>query len=288
MIDCLRKVELADFTSLKLGGKADYFCYVDNELKFDKIVTYCDKNSIPYIILGAGSNILFSDEGLRGCIVKFSGSFRNLNFRDNILRAGAGVTISEVISKSREAGMSGIECLYGIPGTVGGSVYMNAGTKWGAIGDFIKKVKTMDKDYFEVRKEDFKYRNGPREIILGVEFELRRKDPYEIESVIEKIKIFRNERFPRNSRTAGCIFKNPDGAPPAGKLIEQAGWKGKVVNNIIISDRHANYFIPMRGAKSSEFTDCMKIIQEDIMKRFSVKLEPELKIYDENGNNKEF
>lgn len=287
MIDCLRKIDLAEFTSLRLGGKADYFCYVDNEQKFDKIITYCEKNDLPYIILGAGSNILFSDRGFKGCVVKLSGSFRSFVLEGNMIRSGAGVALSEIIGKSKEAGLSGLECLYGIPGTVGGAVYMNAGTKWGVTGDYVKRVKTRGKDYFEVSKEQFGYRKGIHEIILGVEFELRNAEVSEIESTITQIKKFRSERFPRNSRTAGCIFKNPIGSPPAGKLIEQAGWKGKIIKNVMISDRHANYFIPLRGAKCSDFVDSVAAVKEDVFRKFSITLETELRIYDENGKFKE-
>lgn len=286
MIDCLRKIDLADFTTLRLGGKADYFCYVDNDQKFDKIITYCEKNDIPYIILGAGSNVLFSDKGFRGCVIKLSGSFRNISVQENIIKAGAGALISEVVGRAKEAGLKGLECMFGIPGTIGGAVFMNAGTKWGTVGERVRKVKTNGKNFFEVTKDMFGYRKGIEDLILGVEFILERSDEKDIENTISQIKKFRIDRFPRNSRTAGCIFKNPPNGPPAGKLIEQAGWKGKIIKNVLISDRHANYFIPLRNAKSCDFIESVAAIKEDVFKKYSFSLETEIKIFDENGKYK--
>ena len=286
-IKLLKKVSLSDLTTLRLGGIAEEVCFVQNEDQLNIVVENCREQRKKYLIIGSGSNLLFTDAGFKGVIIKLQGDFKKIEVMDKNIIVGAGVKLSELIELCRNSSISSIEHLFGIPGTIGGAISMNAGSKWGSIGDVAVMVKTIGRDWREISENEFKYRKGITDYVTFVQLKCEEKEKEEIENTISQIKKFRKNNQPAEARSAGSVFMNPQGQS-AGKLIENAGWRGKKVGNILVSDKHANHIIPLENAKADEYIGVLSKIRNDVFVKFSVLLEPELRIYRSEGTLYEF
>jgi len=282
-----RDYPLAKTTWYGLGGPADYFIRPKSVEQLQEVVRRCNENEIRIYVMGHGSNLLISDEGLRGAVIKLdSGQFGRTDFdADGTgLRAWAGAELRKVVLSCVEKGLSGLEPLTDIPGSVGGAVKMNAGGHFGDFGSVVESVGLMDRagNVFETSKPElvFDYRgsNITAEFILSARLELTPGDPEQIMRTVKEIWIYKNNSQPLNKRNAGCIFKNPRGMS-AGALIDRAGLKGLEVGGAVVSEKHANFFIARPGCKSRDVMRLIEIVRERVARQFNIELELEIEMW---------
>lgn len=276
---------MSNHTWYKLGGPAKYFIAPENHQQLLEVTRRCHENNIDIYVLGGGSNMLISDNGLDGAVICLSAeSFKRLEIKGDHVYAGAGVTMSALLRETARNGLGGMECMAGIPGTVGGSLKINAGGRFGDIGAMTFSADLMDSSGYEFTWQAnelyFGYRmsNITARFILGAEFKLSPDDPERIGQMIKEIWMLKKSSQPMENRSAGCVFKNPR-AMSAGALIDKAGLKGTRCGGAVVSDRHANFFIAETGAKSQDVLNLIELVRERINERFGVELELELQIW---------
>lgn len=276
---------LKNKTTFKIGGPAKFFYEPKNLADLKLVILAARKNRIKVFIIAAGSNILISDKGVNGLVLRLNSPFfKKITYNGNYLTVGAGLMLGRLLQAVKEKNLSGLEFLIGIPGTAGGALMMNAGA-WGkSIGDLIEDVSVMDySGKIELlRKKDikFEYRNSGLEkyIILSVRLKLNKKNKEEIGRNLNRfLKVRRNTQdtaFP----SAGCVFKNPLGES-AGKLIDLCGLKGRKIGGAIISPKHANFILNRDNAKAQDVLNLMELAGKRVKKKFKINLEPEIKIW---------
>jgi UDP-N-acetylmuramate dehydrogenase len=282
----LKNENLNRFTSLRLGGPADYLLVPPDLDNLQLLLQQAHPQNIPTYLLGGGTNLLVADTGVRGWVIKIDRLSGTIQRVENRIIVGAGISLSRLIKKTISYGLSGLERLYGIPGTVGGAVAQNAGAFGAAVSDSLVSITLMDEtgSVREYPKEelDFSYRSGPlgesRQIIVEAVFQLKLDDPKLLEKSIKTIILERKKKFPLSKPTAGCIFKNPS-QDPAGKLIDRAGMKGFAVGGVMVSPKHANFIVNTGSAKANDVYQLMSLIREKVKDRFGVLLEPEVKLW---------
>lgn len=305
---------LKKWTTFKIGGPARYFFVAENEADLIKAIKISQQLKIPYFILGEGSNLLVSDEGFKGLIIKIKNKklkIKNINKNFKNIKVGAGILLNQLVIKTIKLGLTGLEWAVGIPGTLGGAIYGNSGlTGQKNISSVIEKVKVLEiKDSkFKIKnfsKNDcrFGYRKSifqhkPNLVILSACLKLKKGDKEEIKKEISEILKRRKEKIP-NGFSAGCIFKNPEfsnrfskflklypewqifkksGIIPAGWLIEKAGLKGKKIGGAKVSEKHANFIINEGRAKAEDVIKLIDLIKKKVKEKFSLKLEEEIKL----------
>lgn len=276
---------LAEHTWLKLGGPAEFFVTPRSVDELTAVVTHCHSNEIPVRLIGGGSNLLVRDEGVKGVVIQLEHeAFRGIEIDGTTAKAGGGAMLSHLISATVRTELAGLETLAGIPGTVGGALHGNAGTRSGDVGQFVKSVTVLTaRGEKFVRQDDelsFSYRTSSINelVILEAEFALQKDDPAEIARRMRKLWIIKKATQPLSFQTAGCIFKNPRGLS-AGSLIEQCGLKGEKIGGVEISDRHANFFISHDGAKAADALALIDKIHAAVNEQFGVDLEMEVQIW---------
>lgn len=274
-------------TTFRVGGPADYFVEVESVSQLSSVIRYAISRNLPCMTLGSGSNLLVRDGGLRGIVLSLAGEFKNIQLTRLGARAGSGARLSLLVKKCAEAGLSGMEILAGIPGTVGGALIMNAGTRLGEIKDILENVsfvlsdgrpKTLNrKDIsFDYRKSLF----PEGSILVEAAFGLKPQAPSVIMNRIRQALQRREKTQPVSERNPGCIFKNPPG-DSAGRLIEQAGLKGRRVGAAEISRVHANFINNLGRARARDVLSLIEEIRREILQRFGVRLEMEVKVIGE-------
>ena len=272
-------------TWLGIGGAAQYFIEPGSVDELTEVVRRCRENEIPMRVLGRGANLLVGDAGVKGAVIRLTqGEFQEAAFIAGGLKANAGAEMGKLVLRCVRQGMSGIECLAGIPGSVGGCVKMNAGGKFGDIGNVVETVCVMTDggEVFTRYRSDlaFAYRstNITSKFILGAEFRLIEDDPHRILKQVKQIWIYKKNTQPMGHRNAGCIFKNPRGLS-AGALIDRAGMKGKRVGGAFVSDKHANFILADPGTTASDVLKLVNIIREAVYKKNEVYLELEIEVW---------
>ncbi len=277
---------LAKCTWYGLGGPADYFIRPETVKQLRDVVQRCNENNIAIYALGFGSNILISDDGLRAAVIKLEAEkFAQIQFDGEQLTAWAGAELSELVLTCVKKGLSGIEALTGIPGSIGGAVRMNAGGAFGDIGAAIETVTLMDSqgNIFEESKPElmFDYRrtNITAKFILNARLKLTGSDPEQIMRTVKEIWIYKKNNQPLNTRNCGCIFKNPRGVS-AGALIDRASLKGLQIGGAIVSEKHGNFIIAEKGCKSRDVVRLIDAIKERVKEQFGIELELEIEIWD--------
>jgi UDP-N-acetylmuramate dehydrogenase len=277
---------LAKRTWYGLGGAADYFIRPKTVKQLKDVVRRCSKNNIPIYVMGFGSNLLISDEGLRAAVIKLEAEqFSQIEFDGEIVTAWAGAELSKLVLTCVEKGLSGIEALTGIPGSVGGAIKMNAGGNFGDFGSAVESVTLMDTEgkIFEKSKPElvFDYRrtNITAKFILSARIKLNESDSEQIMRTVKEIWIYKKNNQPLNAKNSGCIFKNPRGGS-AGALIDRAGLKGHKIGGAVVSEKHANFIIAEEGCKSSDVMKLIDDIRQKIKEQFDIELELEVEIWD--------
>ena len=276
---------LAPFTWYKIGGPARFFVRPRNVEELQEAAKRCVENNIRIHVLGLGANLLVSDEGVDGAVFRFDDEYwRRVKYDKTSCEVGAGVDMQKLVLRTCRQGLAGIECLAGIPGTIGGGVRMNAGGKFGDIGAVIQRVQVMSEDgaFFERTKDDlvFEYRNTniAARFILGATLELEEDDPDAIMKKTKEIWMYKRNTQPLNTKNCGCMFKNPRGLS-AGALIDQAGLKGMRVGNAEVSLKHANFIIAHPGCTADDVMKLVKIIREKVYEKNEIDLESEVQIW---------
>ena len=290
MVTIRENVSLAPYTYFKIGGPARFFTEAHSEEELREALTFAKEKSVPFWILGGGSNVLIADEGLPGLAIRML--FDGIEFtRLNLVRVGAGVTMARAVAASVEAGLAGFEWAIGIPGTIGGSVRGNAGCFGGEMKDVIEGVEvlqtTNDKlqmtNKFQISNVNcrFSYRESefkrdPSLTILSATLKLQKGNPEESRKLIAQYARERAVKQDIGMQCAGCMFKNPFPDKPAGMLIDTAGCKGMRVGNAIVSEKHANYFVNRGGASANEVRALTAMIKKRVRDAHDIELEEEI------------
>jgi UDP-N-acetylmuramate dehydrogenase len=272
-------------TSFKIGGNALIYISVKNIDSLANIIKVLKNNSIPYIVLGSGSNVLICDEGIDGAVIHLDGDFKKIKRKDNILCCGAGVPLISLCQFAQSEGLSGIEFAYGIPGTAGGAAYMNAGAYGGEMKDIVISCTHMDEDgNIVVLNQDeleFSYRHsaytGSKNIILRVDLGLKNGSKEEISSLMEDYMNRRRAKQPLEYPSAGSVFKRPEGYY-AGTLIEECGLKGTSVGGAMVSEKHAGFIINTGNATCSDVCALIDKIKKTVKEKKGVDLECEVRM----------
>ncbi len=279
---------LKELTTFRVGGPAAVFARPSNERELSELLRWFRSRRVPVRVIGAGSNILADDRGVRGAVIKpDGGSFRAIRITGTRVRAGAGAPLASLIRKCARAGLTGMEFLAGIPGTVGGGLAMNCGVSSpdGArnIGDIVEEATVMGYNGVTavIRREEmaFGYRSSSlsRAVIIAACFRLRKSSP---EKAMARVRewIERRKGQEYGFPSAGCVFRNPPGAS-AGKLIDECGLKGRRVGGALVSVKHANFIVNAGGARCSEILALMRIVRKEVERRRGIRLRPEIKLW---------
>jgi UDP-N-acetylmuramate dehydrogenase len=276
---------LKNHTTFKIGGPAKFFFEPEDIKDLKLLLSLSNKHKIPFFVLGAGSNILVNDKGINGITVRLNSPyFKKIIFKNSYLETGSGAMLNQVLRFAAGHSLSGIEFLAGIPGTVGGSLVMNAGIPGENIGDVVEKImvmdykgniKTLNKKYIE-----FGYRssNLSKYIILKARLKLIKEAKKKIKHNITRYLSYRVATEDLSLPSAGCIFKNPR-AESAGRLIDLCGLKGKRIGGACVSLKHANFILNLKCAKAGDVLKLMDLIKKRVKNKFNINLETEIKIW---------
>jgi len=282
-----RDFPLGRMTTFRVGGPAEYLVRPRTEEQLRDVLARCTQEGLEMRVFGRGSNILVKDEGVKGAVIQLDEeAFGRIAIEEDLLRAGAAAPLRKVVAAAARQGLSGVECLVGIPGTVGGGVRMNAGGSFGDIGQTVERVKVMSADgqTFYREREDmaFGYRtsNISARFVLDVELRLMPDGVKAIKDRIKKIWIIKKNTQPMSAASAGCTFKNPRGLA-AGLLIDQAGLKGFSIGGAAVSRKHANYIIVKdpEHTKAADVEALIDHVRKVVKERFDVYLELEIEIW---------
>ncbi len=278
-----QNVPLGPMMHLRIGGPADWFLEPHGEEDAALCVRVCREQGVPLRVLGGGSNVLVSDEGVRGAVMHLSNHNRMVRDHGRVT-AGAGVTLASLIRSTKELGLAGLEKLCGIPAHVGGAVAMNAGTRDGETFDHLVSVTLLEPtgEIAVLGRDQLapRYRDGGlgERIVLHASFELHEDDPAAIFQRFSESLRKRNQTQPVSQRSVGCVFKNPPG-DAAGRLIEAAGCKTLQKGGIEVSGMHANYFVNAGDGTCAQFRELMDEVRKRVQGEFGVWLEPEVKLW---------
>jgi UDP-N-acetylmuramate dehydrogenase len=278
-------VALAPLTWFGVGGPASYYITPRDVGQLQAIVARLRENEIPIYVLGSGANLLVHDEGVNGAVICLnSPEFKKADITGETVTASAGKDVQKLVLECAHAGLAGLECLAGIPGSVGGEIKMNAGGAFGDIGSAVHSVTVMDTNgqIFTRQKEDlvFEYRksNISAKFILGATFALSRDDPQRVANKVKEIWMYKKNSQPLADHSAGCIFKNPRGLS-AGALIDQAGMKGAALGGAEVSTKHANFITAKKGSKAADILALIEQVRAKVHEKFDVTLETEVVIW---------
>jgi UDP-N-acetylmuramate dehydrogenase len=303
----LKNVLLAKYTSFKIGGPAKYFFVVKTEQELIETVKIAKKLKLSIFILGGGSNLLISDKGFEGLVIKIE--FADIKIIGNTIVSGAGANITKIAYESAKNELSGLEWAAGMPGTVGGAVYGNAQAFGIKISNAVKNVRALSLKDFKIKNFTNKqcnfslknsiFKKNKKLVILSVELELNSRKKEDIDNKIKEFLNYRQEKHPMNFPSAGSVFVNPEikikdkkllekfpelneynekGLIPAGFMISKCGLLGKKIGNVQISDKHANFIINLGGAKAKDVLKLIKIAKQKVKKRFNINLETEIQL----------
>lgn len=282
---CVENAPLAPLTSFGLGGAARVLATVNSSDQLGSILSRAREADLPVYVLGGGANVLVSDHGVEGVVIRLKGgAFEDTRWSIPRVTVGAGVDMPRLTLASVRRGLSGLECMAGIPGTVGGCVRMNAGGKFGEIGNVVRRVWTVDRSGCrrEWKKEElgFRYRGCALrdEIIERAELELTPKDADAVLARYREVWSYKKKSQPLGGDSAGCIFKNPTGAS-AGALIDRAGLKGASVGGAVVSPEHANFIVSSDGASASDVIALIDKVRRGVRECFGVELELEVDVW---------
>lgn len=271
-------------TTFRIGGNADYFLTPENEEQLKKLLIYIKTEKIPYFILGNGSNLLVGDKGIRGAVICLYKKMDKVEAEGEFLTAQCGALLSKTASVAMKAQLTGFEFASGIPGTVGGAVYMNAGAYGFELKDIIDKVRYIDSDG-EIKElsgtdERFGYRKSPFTdsecVVIGCRFKLKKGSLEDIKEMTRDFTTRRVTKQPLDKPSAGSVFKRPEGYF-AGALIEEANLKGHTIGGAQVSEKHAGFIINTGTATARDVLDLIEYIKETVLKCSGVELEPEIK-----------
>lgn len=283
-VSAQRNVLMKGYTSFKIGGPADIFISPKNEQELAKVVVFCKENEIPCFVLGKGSNILVSDEGIRGAVI-FTGLMNEVEFIDDcIVKCGSGLSLMKLCTIALEHSLSGLEFAFGIPGSVGGAAFMNAGAYGGEVKDVLLSCTHVDRDgnVGELCGDDMKlsYRNSAYQkndyIVTSATFRLTKGESAEIKAKMQDFLGRRKDKQPLEYPSAGSTFKRPEGHF-AGALIEKCNLKGFSIGGAQVSEKHAGFVINKGNATAKDVLNLVEMVSCTVEEETGVKLNPEIR-----------
>ena len=281
------KEPLSFHTSLRIGGAADIFVVPQDLDDIRHALLFADREQLPVVTVGGGNNLLVTDRGIRGVVLKLEGCLGRTEFHGEEAVAGAGASLSALIREAAALNLGGIECLVGIPATVGGALTMNARSDDGTIGDFVAAVYFLHPDgalgEFKPGAGSFTYdafQAPERSVLVGCRLQLHRRPFAEIQRDIKQRLKRKKSTQPLALASAGWVWKNP-GGETASRLIEKAGLSGKRLNGAEISSKHANFIVNRGGASASDIVALMQLTRERVQMQFGITLEPEIRVVGE-------
>ncbi len=275
-------------TSFHIGGPAELMAQPQSEAELQSLLLKAAEAAVPVTLVGNGSNLLVRDKGIRGLVIKLGSMLRDIKVSGNVLTFGSGVSLAQASKKAAELGLSGMEFAVGIPGSIGGAVYMNAGAYDGEMSKVVKSVRVMDAagevSELSAGELDFGYRHsalqGSSKIVTSVTVELAAGNK---QAIAEKMADFSNRRItkqPLELPSAGSMFKRPPGYF-AGTLIDQTGLKGYTVGGAQVSTKHAGFVVNIGGATAADVLQLISDVQAKVFAAHGVHLEPEVLVLGE-------
>lgn len=274
---------LSEHTTFGIGGPADVFVVPETASELVVCVSACKDAGVDFFVLGKGSDLLVADEGYRGVIVSLDG-LTGIEREGNDLICGAGAALKDVAERACEEGLSGFEFACGIPGSIGGACFMNAGAYDGCMADVLESVEALTEDgdvvYLGVDDLELGYRTSrirtERMVVLSARLRLTPADKAAIRAKMDDLTARREEKQPLEYGSAGSTFKRPEGYF-AGKLIMDAGLKGYQVGGAAVSTKHAGFVVNLGGATAADVRAVIAHVQDEVARQFGVQLEPEVR-----------
>jgi len=287
-LNCIVRYDepLKNHTTFKIGGNCIALIEPREVSDIVETIKICRENSIKFFVIGNGSNLLVPDEGYNGVIIKLKSEFSTIQVEGEYLIVNSGAKLSEVYTVAYENSLTGFEFASGIPGTIGGAIYMNAGAYGGEMKDIVESVQVLDLDNFELRELkneelEFSYRKSiiqrKNYIVTTIKLKLQKGNKEEINAVYEDLRERRNSKQPLNFGSAGSTFKRPEGHF-ASKLIEDTGLKGYHINDAWVSEKHSGFVVNKGNASYKEVMELIEYVQKVVFEKFGVKLETEVRI----------
>ena len=283
--ELIENESMKNHTTFKIGGLADMYVSVKSKDELSELIKLAKKTNTPFMVIGNGSNLLISDKGISGLVIEIGNGMSDYKINGNLITAQAGIKLSKLASVALNASLSGMEEISGIPGTLGGGIYMNAGAYGGEIKNIIKTVTYID-DNGEIKSIDakdcgFGYRKSiftdGGKYIISAELELIEGNKTDISEKMTDYSKRRRDKQPLTFPSAGSTFKRPEGYFE-GALIQEAGLKGYKSGGAMISDLHAGFVINCGNATAQDVLDVVEHAQKTVLDKFGVMLEPEVRI----------
>ncbi len=278
---------MSEYTTFRIGGKADAICFVHGLGELQQVFSYLNREKIPYLLVGRGSNLLVRDGGFKGAVIIMRGQLATIKQHeknDQVVVAGGGLTLSDLVKFCSHRGLGGLEFLSGIPGTVGGAVTMNAGAFGRAMGDVVQQVDvvTPEGEITSRNRSDlaFSYRESSIQegsLVVRASLQCSQETPEIVSGRVAEYLTRRKVTQPLEYPSAGSVFRNPPN-DYAGRIIEQTGLKGKKIGGAMISPKHANYIVNTGGAKAEDVLRLMEMAKEKVREAKGIELEPEIKV----------
>ncbi len=282
-IEFKENVPMSEHTSFKIGGCADVLAVVKNTEELKAVISLSRTLDIPYMVIGNGSNLLVSDEGIRGVVVRLEGQFKEISVEGNLITAGAGASLTKLCLDAQRNSLTGLEFGYGIPGTVGGAAYMNAGAYGGEMKDVVVYCTHLDPDLnvgrFSINDLELSYRHSKymqgEYIILSVTCELKTGDCTQIKAKMDELMQKRIDKQPLDLPSAGSVFKRPEGAFAAA-LIDECGLKGRSVGGAQVSTKHSGFIVNTGDATCKDVLNLVEIIKAEVKEKTGFDLQREI------------
>ena len=287
---CIMNESLKKHTTYGIGGPADLMIFPKSKQDLIKVIEIINENKIQLTILGSGSNVLVSDNGIRGAVISLKNSLKQIEVDNNILYAECGTMLGKIVKHAVKNNLIGLENLNGVPGTLGGALIMNAGAWGGEISENLIHVEVINSksEIQKIQKKDlnFSYRQSSfnkDDILLSAKFNLKKADKDIIKENFIEAQSGRKKSQPLNKRSAGSLFKNPKNNS-AGKLLDEAGLKGFSIGDAKISEKHANFFINDGDATSKDMLMLIKKAHKEVKDKFNINLSLEVKLMGFDAN----
>jgi len=282
-----RNISLAKYTTFRIGGQAKYFFIAKTKKDLILAIQEAKRKKLPFFILGNGSNVLISDKGFDGLVIKIQNS--KFKIQNSKIIAEAGVYLGKLVNESAVKGLSGLEWAIGIPGTVGGAVYGNAGAFKKSMGDVVEEVELYDTKNQEFKilknkncKFDYRdsiFKHNKNLIIVSATIKLKKSNKKETKKKIKEYLNYKRKTQPLSFHSAGSIFKNSKNFS-AAELIERCNLKGKKIGKAKISEKHANFIINLGGAKAKDVIKLINLIKKSVKNKFGIILKEEIQYLD--------
>ncbi len=297
-----KNISLSKYTSFKIGGAARFFCVAENNEEIKEVLEFAKKNRLKVFVLGGGSNLLISDEGFNGLVMRIMNN--ELRIKNNKIFVGSGLSLAKLVSESVKNNLTGLEMMAGIPGTVGGAIVNNAGAFGKCIGDVVESVEILETGKLNSKECNFSYRGSifkedKKYIILNAVLKLEKGNEAESRKMILEILKSRKEKQPLEYPNAGSVFKNPvvddnhlaklkkefprlnkivkNNTIPAGWLIEQVEeLKNKKIGGVMISEKHCNFIVNTGNAKAEDVIILTSLIKQKVRNKFGIQLKEEI------------